>query len=295
MKPHFPSSLFLPFSHRRFGSVTSHTSLHPNPWRPVEGEKDLFQSVLWKKVRVLKIWPYFQGRNRDPAVGMCRHGEEVGRWVNWGIRIDKLVLEKTFESPLDSKEIKPVDPKGNQLWIYIGRTDAEAEAPIIWPPDAKNSQEKTLMLGKTEDRRRKGWQRMRWLEDITKSMDMSLSKLQGIVKDREASWVAQSVVLQSRTRLSNWMTTNTHHHVCNRQLVRSCCLARRAQPGALWCPRGRVLEGPGRRGYMYTQLIYFTVQRKLTQHCKATIPQFKNIWIYYVHVIYLLYEFIVSH
>ena len=86
-----------------------------------------------------------------------------------------VVLLKTLENPLDYKEIKPVDPKGNQPWIFIGRIDAEA--PILWPPDAKNWLiEKTLMLGKTEGKRRIGQQRMRWLDSITDSMDVSLSK-----------------------------------------------------------------------------------------------------------------------
>ena len=79
-----------------------------------------------------------------------------------------MVLEKTLESPLDCKEIQPVHPKGDQSWVFIGRTDAEAETPILWPPHAKN-----WLIGKDPDagsdwrRRRRGWQRMRWLNGIT--------------------------------------------------------------------------------------------------------------------------------
>ena len=96
------------------------------------------------------------------------------------------MLEKTLESPLDSKEIKLVNPRGNQSWIFIRRTDTEA--PIIWPPDAKraNSLEKTLILGMIEDRRRRWWQSRRWLDSIIDSTDMNLTKLQEIEKDREA-------------------------------------------------------------------------------------------------------------
>ena len=82
------------------------------------------------------------------------------------------MLEKTLESPLDCKEIKPVNPKG----IFIGRTVAEAEAPIRWPPDSKSDLlEKTPMLGKTEDKRKRGRDKMRWLDSITNSVDMNLN------------------------------------------------------------------------------------------------------------------------
>ena len=116
-----------------------------------------------------------------------------------------MVLEKTLESPLDIKEIKPVNPKGNQPWIFIGRTNAETEVPILGLKSWLI--EKTLMLGKIESKRRRGWQRMRWLDSVTDLMEMSLNKLWEIVKDREALCAAVHRVTKSQTQLSNWATT----------------------------------------------------------------------------------------
>ena len=118
-----------------------------------------------------------------------------------------VLLEKTLESPLDSKEIKPVHPEGNQPWIFIGSTVAEAVAPILWPPDAKS-----WLIGKDSDagenwrQRRRGRQRMRWLDinGIIDSVDMSLSKLQEMMKDRAAWRATVCGAEKSQTQLSSW-------------------------------------------------------------------------------------------
>ena len=129
------------------------------------------------------------------------------------------MLEKTLESPLDCREIQPVHPKGDQSWIFTGRTDAEAETPTLWPPDVKNSLEKTLMLGKIEGGRRGGRQRIRWLDGITERMDMTLSRLRELVMDREAWCAAVQGVSKNRTQLRNWIELNHGIHISMLKVV----------------------------------------------------------------------------
>ena len=133
--------------------------------------------------------------------------KEVWGLMNWCFQI--VVLGKTLESPLDSKEIKPVNPRGNQSWIFIGRTDAEAAAPSLWPPDAKN-----WLTGKDPDAGKDWGQEERATEDerdgITDSMAPNFSKLWEIVKGREDWGAAVHEVAESRTRLSDWRASSRH-------------------------------------------------------------------------------------